>query len=171
MNEEQKNKVIELLNKAMAMELQSVHQYMHQHFKLDDMDYGELAKNVKLIAIDEMRHAESLGERIKELGGDPISEPAGPIIKGQDLKEIFSFDAGEEEDAIKTYTEFAKLCREYGDALSAVLFEGIIEHEQEHYNYFNNVDTHLDNLGDVYLARMAGTDGDIGKPKGFVVKG
>ncbi|HON23533.1 MAG TPA: ferritin-like domain-containing protein, partial [Syntrophales bacterium] len=75
--ETRKAKVIEVLNKARAMELQAIHQYMNQHYNLDDMDYGELAANVKLIAIDEMRHAEMFAERIKELGGEPTTEPAG----------------------------------------------------------------------------------------------
>ncbi len=63
--EEKKAKVIEVLNKARSMELQAIHQYMNQHYNLDDRDLGELAKNIKLIAIDEMRHAESFAERIK----------------------------------------------------------------------------------------------------------
>ena len=58
--ESRKAKVIEVLNKARAMELFAIHQYMNQHYNLDDMDYGELAANMKLIAIDEMRHAEPL---------------------------------------------------------------------------------------------------------------
>ena len=67
--EARRKAVITVLNKARAMELQAIHQYMNQHYSLDDMDYGELAANVKLIAIDEMRHAEDFAERIKELGG------------------------------------------------------------------------------------------------------
>ena len=63
--ESRKAKVIEVLNKARAMELFAIHQYMNQHYNLDDMDYGELAANMKLIAIDEMRHAENFAERIK----------------------------------------------------------------------------------------------------------
>ena len=58
-----RQKIIEVLNKARSMELQAIHQYMNQHYNLDDMDYGELAANVKLIAIDEMRHAEMFAER------------------------------------------------------------------------------------------------------------
>lgn len=69
--EERRNKVIEVLNKARSSELQAIHQYMSQHYDLDDMDYGKLASNLKQIAIDEMRHAEALAERVKELGGDP----------------------------------------------------------------------------------------------------
>ena len=58
-------KVIEVLNKARSMELYAVHQYMNQHYNLDDLDYGEFASKIKLIAIDEMRHAEQFAERIK----------------------------------------------------------------------------------------------------------
>ena len=46
-------KVIEVLNKARSMELYAVHQYMNQHYNLDDLDYGEFASKIKLIAIDE----------------------------------------------------------------------------------------------------------------------
>lgn len=167
--EEKRNKVIELLNKAKSMELQAIHQYMHQHYLLDDKDFGELAAKVKLIAIDEMRHAEALAERIKELGGEPTTELAGPVVKGQDVKDVFPFDANEEDEAIEVYGEYAKLCREYGDTISAALFEEIIEHEQAHFNYFDNVDGHIKSMGDAYLANLAGTSADTGPPKGFVV--
>lgn len=165
--EERKNKVIEVLNTAKAMELQAIHQYMHQHYYLDDKDYGELAAKVKLIAIDEMRHAEAFGERIKELGGEPTTEMAGPVVKGQDINAIFNFDANEEDEAIEVYSKFANICRENGDTISASLFEEIIEHEQAHLNYFDNVDTHIKDLGDTYLASKAGTSSDTGPSKGF----
>ncbi len=69
--EKRRENVVGVLNKARSMELQAIHQYMNQHYNLDDMDYGELAVNMKLIAIDEMRHAEMFAERVKELGGNP----------------------------------------------------------------------------------------------------
>ena len=53
------------------MELHAIHQYMTQHYDLDNMDYGDMAMKIKLIAIDEMRHAEMLADRIEELGGSP----------------------------------------------------------------------------------------------------
>ena len=40
-------KSIELLNKAVADELLAIHQYMNQHYGLDDSDFGELAAQVK----------------------------------------------------------------------------------------------------------------------------
>ncbi len=165
--EERKEKVLEVLNKAKAMELQAIHQYMHQHYHLDDKDYGELAAKVKLIAIDEMRHAEMLAERITELGGEPTTELAGPVTKGQSVEEIFPFDVGQEDDAIVAYSQFLNVCRENGDSITARLFETIIEHEQEHMNYFDNVDEHIKSLGSTYLSRIAGSSSDTGPSKGF----
>ena len=92
--EQRREKVLEVLNQARAMELHAISQYMNQHYNLDDKDYGELAKNMKLIAIDEMRHAEMFAERIKELGGEPVSEAPGKVTKGQDVRAIYPFDAG-----------------------------------------------------------------------------
>ncbi|HPJ07955.1 MAG TPA: ferritin-like domain-containing protein, partial [Deltaproteobacteria bacterium] len=98
--DQRKKKVIEVLNKARSMELHAISQYMNQHYNLDDMDYGELAAKVKLIAIDEMRHAEMFAERIKELGGEPTTELAAKVDKGQKVEAIFPFDAGLEDDTI-----------------------------------------------------------------------
>jgi len=165
--EEKKKKVIGVLNRAKSMELQAIHQYMHQHYHLDDKDYGELAANLKLIAIDEMRHAEELAERIKELGGEPTTDLAGPVEKGQEVEEIFPFNAQQEEEAMEAYSQFAQVCRENSDTISVRLFEMIIEHEQEHFNYFDDIDEHIKTLGSTYLSRIAGTPSDTGPAKGF----
>lgn len=170
--EERKKNVIEVLNKARSMELQAIHQYMNQHYNLDDMDYGELAANVKLIAIDEMRHSEMFAERIKELGGEPTSEPAGKVEKGQKVSTMFPFDAEQEDEAIDAYNQFLLVCRDNGDSVSMKLFETIIDDEQAHYSYFDNISGHIEELGDTYLAKIAGTSSATGiQPSGFVLKG
>jgi bacterioferritin len=167
-----KAKVIGVLNRARAMELQAIHQYMNQHYNLDDMDYGELAANIKLIAIDEMRHAEMFAERIKELGGEPVTELAGKVQKGQKVEAIFPFDAALEDNTMDVYNQFVLLCRENGDSTTQKLFETVIDEEQVHFNYFDNVNDHLKKLGSSYLARIAGTPADTGPPsKGFVTGG
>jgi bacterioferritin len=167
--EQRKKKVIDVLNKARSMELQAIHQYMNQHYNLDDMDYGDLAAKVKLIAIDEMRHAEMFAERIKELGGEPTTDLADKVQKGQKVETVFSFDAKLEDDTIDTYNQFLLVCRENGDSISVKLFETITDEEQVHYNYFDNVSDHLKKLGASYLAQIAGTPADTGAPsKGFV---
>ena len=170
--ETRRKKVIEVLNKARAMELEAIYQYMNQHYNLDDMDYGQLAANIKLIAIDEMRHAEMFAERVKELGGEPVTEPAAKTKKGQPVEAIFPFDADLEDYTIDVYNQFLLICRENGDSTSMKLFETIIDEEQSHYNYFDNIGDHIEKLGPAYLARIAGTSSSTGgTTKGFVISG
>jgi bacterioferritin len=167
--EQRKKKVIEVLNKARSMELQAIHQYMNQHYNLANMDYGDLAAKLKLIAIDEMRHAEMFAERIKELTGEPTADLAGKVEKGQKVEVIFPFDAHLEDDTMDIYNQFLLVCRENGDSTSMKLFETIVDEEQIHFNYFDNVSDHIKKLGSSYLSQIAGTPADTGPPsKGFV---
>jgi bacterioferritin len=166
-----KQNVIKVLNEARAMELQAIGQYMNQHYNLDDMDYGDMAAKVKLIAVDEMRHAEMFAERIKELGGEPTTDPSGKVTKGQKVEMVFPFDAGLEDDTITVYNEFLLVCRENGDSTSMQLFQAVIDEEQAHYNYFDNVSGHIESLGAVYLAQVAGTPSSTGlNTQGFVAR-
>jgi len=170
--EERRQKVIDVLNRARSMELLAITQYMNQHYNLDDMDYGELAGKVKLIAIDEMRHAEMFAERIKELSGDPTTEPDGKVTKGQKIEQIFLFDSELEDNTIDLYNQFLLVCRENGDSTSMKLFESVIDEEQIHFNYFDNICGHIEKLGSSYLANIAGTPSATGLAKnGFAVSG
>ena len=168
--QERRKKVIEVLNKARSMELRAIHQYMNQHYGLDDMDYGELAANLKLIALDEMRHAEAFAERAKELGGEPTTEKDDKVKPGQKVEAMFPFDANLEDNTIDVYNQFLLTCQQNGDSVSAKLFETIIDDEQAHFNYFDSVNDHIKKLGDTYLAKIAGTSSSTGlTPKGFAV--
>lgn len=168
--ESRKANVIAALNKARSMELQAIHQYMNQHYNLDNLDYGELAANMKLIAIDEMHHCENFAERIKELGGEPTSEAAGAVVKGQDVRQIYPHDSASEDDTIFVYNDLRKVCVDNGDILTAKLFETIIEEEQAHLNYFDNISGHIESLGDTFLSKIAGTPSSTGPAsKGFVL--
>jgi bacterioferritin len=168
---QKKEKVIEALNRARSMELHAIHQYMLQHYNLDNMDYGEMAAKVKLIAVDEMRHAEMFADRIEELGGEPTSDLAAKVQKGQPVEAVFPFDAGLEDDTITKYNQFIQICRENGDVISLKLFETIIDEEQIHFNYFDNVHSHIEKLDGAYLARIAGTPSTTGlQTQGFVAR-
>ena len=169
--EKKKKKVVEVLNMARSMELLAITQYMNQHYNLDNMDYGDMAAKVKLIAIDEMRHSEMFADRIKELNGEPATEYAGKVEKGQKVQSVFAFDAKLEDDTIEAYNQFLLVCRENGDSISVKLFEVIIDEEQVHFNYFENVNDHITKLGESYLAQIAGTPSATGlNTQGFVAR-
>ncbi len=69
---------INLLNTAVADELQAVHQYMYFHFHLSDQGFNPLATLFKRTAIEEMGHVELLAERILFLKGDSRWRPPVP---------------------------------------------------------------------------------------------
>ncbi|MGB8336171.1 MAG: bacterioferritin, partial [Desulfobacterales bacterium] len=54
---------------------------------------------------------------------------------------------------------------------SVKIFEAIIDEEQVHFNYFDNVNSHIDKLGETYLAQIAGTPSATGlQTQGFVAR-
>lgn len=168
MSDTNKQKIIDALNKARGMELQAIHQYMVQHYILDGLDYGQLCANVKLIAVDEMRHAEKFAERIDALGGEPTCEKAGKIAQPQTVEEIFSFDINMESDTISTYNELAEICSKAGDRASAGLLAAIIKEEDIHLAYYQETAEHIKKLGAAFLAKYAATSKHTGPIKSFV---
>ena len=93
------------------------------------------------------------------------------MVKGQKIGAVFPFDAKLEDDAISSYDDFILVCRENGDSITEKLLQLINDEEQMHYNYFDNVDDHIKNLGQTYLAKIAGTPSATGlNTQGFAAR-
>jgi len=150
-------KVIDLLNGARARELTAITQYMTQHYELEDADFGKLASKLKEIAIQEMKHAEDLAERILFLKGEPTTKPDAGVKKGQEIADMLGTDVALESQAIKMYNDAAVICAEEKDQISKQLFEKLLGEEEEHLSVFENIKNHVDRLGGAYLAILAGT--------------
>ena len=153
-------KVIDLLNAARSRELAAIMQYMAQHYELADDDFGKLGKVLKETAVQEMKHAEKLAERILFLGGTPTSKPDGEAKKGQDIPEKLATDIGLEEEAVKMYNEASSICAQEKDQISKELFEELLGDEEAHLDMFQNIKGHVDRLGAAYLATLTGGAAD-----------
>lgn len=70
--------------------------------------YEKLAKVIEQRAIQEMRHAEKLINRILFLEGKPVVSELRKINIGDDMPKMFAFDHKPEFDAIKAYNEAIK---------------------------------------------------------------
>ncbi len=149
-------KVNDLLNQARSRELTAISQYMAQHYELEDQDFGKLASRLKEIAIQEMKHAEKLAERLLFLKGEPTSKPDGVAKKGQKIQEMLATDIGLETQAIKLYNEASVVCAAEKDQISKELFEELLKEEEEHLDNFENIKDHVDKLGAAYLATLTG---------------
>jgi len=149
-------KVIEWLNQARARELGAITQYMAQHYELEDQDFGKLATKLKEIAIQEMKHAEKLAERILFLRGVPTSKPDGTSKKTQEIPDMLVTDIGLESEAIKMYNEASLICAAEKDQISKDLFEELLKDEEGHLDLFENMKDHIDKMGASYLATLTG---------------
>lgn len=132
-------KTIDTLNKLRARELAVIVQYMRHHYMVTGPDGVALAGEFKEIAITEMKHAESLGERIDFLGGDPTTQPA-PIVTGdRTLAEMATTDLGAEEEAVRLYKEAIREMAETGDVTTRRMLEDILSDEEDHVNTFKSM--------------------------------
>lgn len=147
-----KERSIELLNAAVADELQAVHQYMYFHFHCDDQGYDLLANLFKRTAIQEMIHVERLAERILFLKGEVNMELAGDVKKVHNVKEMLEMAANMEETSAREYNEWANECARNADAVTKKLFEELVEEEERHYNQYDDEIENLKKFGDNYLA-------------------
>jgi len=147
-----KERSIELLNAAVADELQAVHQYMYFHFHCDDQGYDLLANLFKRTAIQEMVHVEKLAERILFLKGDVKMELAGEIRQVRDVRAMLEMSAEMEDTSAREYNEWANECAKNADAVSKKIFEELVSEEERHFNQFDDEMENLKKFGDNYLA-------------------
>jgi bacterioferritin len=145
-------KSIHLLNKAVADELQTVHQYMYFHFHLDDQGFKPLSQLFKRIAIQEMGHLEVLAERILFLKGDVEMVPAGPVEKILEPEAILAKAMAMEEDGVQTYNKAALECAANADSASKQLFEKLVVEEEGHFDQFEKQKDNIKRFGLSYLA-------------------
>lgn len=157
-------KSIELLNKAVADELQAVHQYMYWHFHLDDQGFSPLAALLKRTAIMEMGHVEKLAERILFLKGDVKMEVAGPVEPIKEPAEILARAAKMESDSARDYNKFALDCSANADAVSKQMFEALVQDEENHFDIFDKQLDNIKRFGPSYLALQSfeGRPGPMG---------
>ena len=147
-----KAKSIHLLNKAVADELQAVHQYMYFHFHLDDQGFKPLSSLFKRIAIEEMGHVERLADRILFLKGDVEMVPAGPVEKILEAEAMLVKVMAMEEDGVRSYNQAAQECAANADSATKQLFEQLVQDEERHYDQYDKQRDNIKRFGPSYLA-------------------
>ncbi|MFZ0313616.1 MAG: bacterioferritin [Candidatus Korobacteraceae bacterium] len=128
-------KVIEQLNIALSNEMTAVVQYMVQAETCENWGYGRLAGLTKTRAIEEMRHAEALIERIIYLDAAPdVNIPLKPVI-GNNVAKQLEAGLADETNAIREYNDAILACSHAGDAGSKDLFERLLHDEERHADF------------------------------------
>ncbi|MGD0859651.1 MAG: bacterioferritin [Terracidiphilus sp.] len=151
-----KPKVIEQLNRALREELTAINQYFVHAEMCENWGYDRLAKRIKMRSIAEMKHAESLIERILFLDGAPSMEPLALSI-GKNVKEMAESDLNAELGAIALYNEAARIAADEKDNGTRDLFIKLLKAEEEH---LDELEVELHQIAELgyerYLATQTG---------------
>jgi bacterioferritin len=150
-------KVIEHLNARLAEELAAVNQYMVHAEMFENWKYGKLHAESRKRAIDEMKHAEMLIDRILFLEGRPIVSELGKIHIGDEVQSMHKSDHGSELMAIRAYNESIRVAGDAGDHGTRELLDSILKSEEAHLDWLEGQLSQIDQLGlQNYLGEQIG---------------
>lgn len=140
-------KLLTVLNQLLADELTAISQYMVHSEMCSGWGYGKLHDAIEKQAIDEMRHAEWLIERILTLEGQPVVDRLNKMKIGRTVPEILTVDQNAELDAVNAYNAGIKLSREVGDNATADLLTKILKMEEGHVDWAEAQRDQIEQMG------------------------
>jgi bacterioferritin len=152
---------ITMLNQAVSHEIQVSIQYILQHAKmeklisktipenilLDKTTYEAVGKFLKDFAINEMKHAADITERIYYLGGQATTK-SDKVEIGNSLSEFVKLGVKAEEEALELYRKIIIESCKLGDRATHELFEKIYNEEEEHlfkFQEYTNIEDEKEN--------------------------
>ena len=132
--------VCDVLNQALATEIVCVLRYKRHFFMAKGLNKDAVAAEFAEHAADEQQHADSIAERITQLGGEPDLNPEGlasrshsEYVEGDTLVDMIKEDLIAERVAIESYTEIIRFFGD-NDPTTRRLMESILGKEEEHAN-------------------------------------
>jgi bacterioferritin len=130
--------VLKLLNDALATEIVCVLRYKRHYFMAKGIHSEAVATEFAEHAAEEQEHADTLAERIVQLGGEPNFAPDSlksrshsEYKEGSDLIDMIRENLIAERIAIDTYREIIRYLGEK-DVTTRRIFEEILAVEEEH---------------------------------------
>ena len=133
-----KDRIVQLLNEALATELVCVLRYRHDYFMARGIHSKAAADEFLEHANEELQHADQIAERIVQLGGEPDFDPSGLKSRshaeyriGRTLQEAIKENLVAERIAIDSYREMIQFIGET-DPTTRRMLEEILATEEEH---------------------------------------
>ena len=131
-------RVIEVLNEVLATELVCVLRYKRHYFTASGINAQAVAAEFLQHANEEQGHADSVAQRIVQLGGSPNLNPEGLATRSHSqydekasLVDMIREDLVAERIAIETYSEIVRWLGN-DDPTTRQLIESILKVEEEH---------------------------------------
>ena len=124
-------RLVELLNIDLTLEYSAAIQYINHSAVMTGAMYGDIIKELKLHARQEIDHAMILAEQIDYFGSSP-SVDVGKILVSEDNEEMLRQDLTGEEDAISRYKMRVEQAEGLKEFALAQQLRNILAMEQEH---------------------------------------
>ncbi|GAB2476324.1 bacterioferritin [Jatrophihabitans fulvus] len=148
-------RVLEFLNEQLTAELTAINQYFLHAKMQENFGWHKLARYTRSESIDEMRHAETLTDRILFLDGLPNYQRLFPLRIGRTIQEMFEADMKVEAEAIDRLRRGIEYMRSVSDITSANIFEAILADEEHHIDYLETQLELLNVVGEqLYIAQL-----------------
>jgi bacterioferritin len=131
-------RIIFVLNQALATELVCISRYKRHFFTADGLDAKSLAEELLEHASEEEGHADMISARIRQLGGEPDFAPDTLMSRGQaahhtpgEFEALIREDLVAERVAIAAYAEIIVWLGD-ADVTTRRMLEEILATEEEH---------------------------------------
>ena len=125
-------RVLGFLGRALSLELTAVQQYMTQASLVELWGDATSAERFRQETVEEMRHAESIVQRMLALGAAPAASQLRPVAHAPDLPGLLRHDARLEQDLIELYGDAVRFCLLIGDSEHRTVFDALLEDELHH---------------------------------------
>ncbi|MCP4459437.1 MAG: bacterioferritin [Cytophagales bacterium] len=134
-------KIIDLLNRQLAMELSSMDQYLAHSKIYEDWGIQKLHEKLAHEYEEELDHSKKLIERILFLEGTPNTASRNPIKVGSNVKEMLENDLAAELGVAASLREIIGVCETEKDYITREILETLLDDtETDHIDW---LETHL----------------------------
>src|SRR5262245_14502782 len=121
----------------------------------DNWGYERLAEHSREESIEEMKHADSLIERILYFEGVPNMQRLNPVRVGETVPEQFQLDLELEIAAVTRLNDGIAACVAAGDNTTRALLERILISEEDHIDWLETQQETIRQIGEAhYLAQQ-----------------
>jgi bacterioferritin len=149
------DKVLELLNRVLRKELTGINQYFVHAKMCANWGYMALARHAREEALEEMKHADDVMERILFLDGTPNMAELDKMAIGKDVRQQMESDLALEQAALKVLVPGIGICNEVSDHATRELLEHIITDEEKHVDWIEAQLHQIREVGyELYLAQQ-----------------
>ena len=142
-----KQEILDQLNALLAEELTAINQYILHGEMCGDWGYEKLHDIIEKRAIQEMKHAEKLIERILFLEGRPIVSELNKITIGDTVLKQLNNDHQAEQEAVNLYNKAVELSTRMGDNGTKMLLESILTDEEAHIDLIESQLSMVEQMG------------------------